>query len=146
MADLLHILPSFPTSLYSHLLSSLEKHLITTTDLITVDAVEIAKRARLPALDVRNLANAIVAALKVDLSAQILNDGLGAERSHETDKRAVLIRNGRELVENWSMISTLDEQLDVALGGGIPAGYITEVTGERYMFSSLYVLSKYMDS
>ncbi|KAI9792330.1 MAG: hypothetical protein M1816_002555 [Peltula sp. TS41687] len=131
MADLLHILPSFPTNLFTHLLPSLEKNLITTTDLITVDAVEIAKRARLPALDVRNLANAIVAALKVDLGVQKVDHGSGVEkRSNEIDQRTVLKRNGKQLVENWSMISILDERLDAVLGGGIPAGYITEITGE----------------
>jgi DNA repair protein RAD57 len=31
----------------------------------------------------------------------------------------------------WSAISTLDDAMDMALGGGIPTGYVTEVTGER---------------
>jgi DNA repair protein RAD57 len=31
----------------------------------------------------------------------------------------------------WRWISTLDEELDAALGGGIPPGYLVEITGER---------------
>jgi DNA repair protein RAD57 len=31
----------------------------------------------------------------------------------------------------WNCISTLDEKLDAALGGGIPPGYLVEITGER---------------
>lgn len=41
----------------------------------------------------------------------------------------------QDLVPNkqpsWKCISVLDDDLDVALGGGFPAGYMTEVTGER---------------
>ena len=131
MADLLHILPSFPTSSHSHLLPSLEKCLITTTDLITIDAIEIAKRAHLPVHDVRGLANAITTALKVDLSIEDQNVEIGDEGLKNRTDGVKLRRSGTELVERWSTISTLDERLDAALGGGIPTGYITEITGER---------------
>lgn len=132
MADLLHILPSFPTGSYTHLLPSLERHFITTTDLITVDAIELAKRAQLPVPDVRNLANAVVAALKVDLGTQDQDDVCRRAEATSPDRQGVLLRrNGRELVESWSVISLLDEQLDAGLGGGIPTGYVTEITGER---------------
>lgn len=40
---------------------------------------------------------------------------------------------GRRLdLSRWSTISTLDPALDELLGGGIPTGYLTEITGERY--------------
>lgn len=32
-------------------------------------------------------------------------------------------------------MSTLDDKLDVALHGGIHSGYLTEITGERYVQS-----------
>lgn len=35
-------------------------------------------------------------------------------------------------LDRWNTISTLDPKLDAAFGGGIPAGYVTEVVGERY--------------
>lgn len=41
----------------------------------------------------------------------------------------------------WEAISTLDDDMDRALGGGIPAGYITEVTGERYASFTLLPFS-----
>jgi len=135
MTDLLHIVPSFPTKSYTHLLPSLEKNLVTTTDLLTVDALEIAKRAQLPLLDVRRLAKHVVRTLQGELGlSEVLGDdeggyGAGVE---ETREPRTLRRSGREIVERWKTISTLDEGLDAALGGGIPTGYITEITGERY--------------
>ena len=34
-------------------------------------------------------------------------------------------------LSRWSVISTLDPAMDALLDGGIPTGYVTEVTGER---------------
>ncbi|KAI9699393.1 MAG: hypothetical protein M1836_003004 [Candelina mexicana] len=133
MTDLLHILP---TSSYTHLLPSLEKNLITTVDLLTLDALEIAKRAQLPPLDVRRLINAVIAALHGELGLSIeAGDGTANDDGRPSiqkpfNKKARLNKTGSELVEEWQTISTLDEQLDAALGGGIPTGYITEITGE----------------
>ena len=55
MTDLLTTLPSFPTAQYTHLIPSLEKNFVTTTDLLTLDGLEVAKRAHLPLLDVKGL-------------------------------------------------------------------------------------------
>ncbi len=140
MTDLLHTLPTFPTSSYTHLLPSLEKNLITTTDLLTLDALEIAKRAQLPVLDVRRLATAVVAALHGELGCGLSN-GAGVGDGHKDGRQNVQKdtkdinrwkKTGAEVVNQWRTISTLDDQLDAALGGGIPTGYITEITGERY--------------
>lgn len=133
MTDLLHTLPDFPTKSYTHLLPSLEKHLITTTDLLTLDALEIAKRAQLPVLDLRRLANHVIAALQADLGLreEISTENEPASLS-ESKKKDSLRKSGRDIVDQWSTISTLDDDLDAALGGGIPTGYITEITGERY--------------
>ena len=129
MTDLLLTIPDFPTSAYTHLLPSLEKHLITTTDLLTLDALEISKRAQLPILDVRRLADHVVAVLQAQLGVKGGDeDGrVGGSRS-----AGGLRRSGVDVVGKWSTISTLDEVLDKTLGGGIPTGYITEIVGERY--------------
>lgn len=132
MTDLLHTLPNFPTKHYTHLIPSLEKSLITTTDLLTLDPLEVAKRAHLPLLDVRGLANHVLASLQSQLG---VIDGAEALRKHEEspnlEDASSLKASGRTISKRWSAISTLDPLLDAALGGGIPTTYITEVTGER---------------
>ena len=144
MTDLLHTIPDFPTRLYTHLLPSLEKNLVTTTDLLTLDALEIAKRAQLPLLDVRRLANHVVVILQGQLG---LKNEYAHKFEHVGEERAdfgSLKSNGKEAGVQWSTISTLDPALDAAIGGGLPAGYITEITGERYphlLFPSLYNLN-----
>jgi DNA repair protein RAD57 len=138
MTDLLTILPSFPTAPYTHLLPSLEKNLITTSDLLTLDAIEIAKRAQLPILDVKRLAKHVLDALHNDLELEGGDDGDDSrdepgeqEKDEARDRR--LKKTGTDIEGRWSTISLLDDTLDNALGGGIPTGYITEVTGERYL-------------
>lgn len=133
MTDLLHTLPDFPTKSYTHLVPSLEKHHITTTDLITLDTLEIAKRAQLPLLDVRRLANHVVATLQGELGLR--NDSSSnAGGEEQTIKYGFLKKDGKDLVNQRPTISTLSPALDSALAGGIPTGYITEITGERYLF------------
>lgn len=131
MTDLLHIIPDFPTKLYTHLLPSLEKHLITTTDLLTLDALEVAKRAQLPLLDVRRLVNHVAAILQGQLGLKTDSapsyQGIGEGQAN----CASLRKTGKQATTQSSPISTLDPTLDAALGGGIPTGHITEITGER---------------
>ena len=123
MTDLIAVLPGFPTHHYVRLLPSLEKNLITTADLVTLDVAEIAKRAQLPLLDLKRLCNAVLEALHASLGVQ--------DASIEAPGTASLRKTGKEIVSSWNTISTLDDELDLTLGGGIPTGYITEVTGER---------------
>lgn len=126
MTDLTAVLPGFPTQQYVRLLPSLEKNLITTADLLTHDCLEIAKRAQLPVPDVRRLSAAVLQALQGDLGIT------GADESQNGDNGTpALKKSGKSILETWNTISTLDDDLDRALGGGVPAGYITEVTGER---------------
>ena len=121
MTDVTAVLPGFPIEQYVRLLPSLEKNFITTADLITLDVTEIAKRAQLPLLDLKRLCNAVLTALHSSLGVDELQyQGKGSLR-----------RSGKDVVNSWNTISTLDTELDLALGGGIPTGYITEVTGER---------------
>jgi DNA repair protein RAD57 len=123
MTDLLLVLPDFDTRPFTHLLPSLDRALVSTNDLLTLDPADVAKRAQLPAGDLRKLVDAIVGALHRHL-------GLGGEeaRSHRfpsASGHAGASNSGR------ASISTLDEKLDAALGGGLPPGYLVEVTGER---------------
>ncbi len=134
MTDLLHVLPDFPTKSFTHLIPSLEKHLVTTSDLLTLDALEVAKKAQLPLLDVRRLANHVIASLHAKLG---LNKSGSATtqsdvRTAETEGKVSLSHSRKILTEPWVYISTLDPTLDATLGGGIPPGYLTEIVGERY--------------
>ncbi len=122
MTDLTTVLPGFPTHQYVRLLPSLEKNLVTTADLLTLDCVEIAKRAQLPLLDIKRLCNAVLEALQ---------GTLGISEGDEVQQSSLLRKTGKDVLNSWSTISTLDGDLDRALEGGIPTGCITEVTGER---------------
>ena len=132
--------PNLPAYTPHHLLlSSLEKTHITTADLLTLEPGEIARRAQLPAThaqvnDIRRLVEYVRNALGKDL-------GLAGGEGGGGGGRGELKQSGRDLVANqrWRMISTLDKSLDEALGGGIPTGYITEVTGERCVWTFSFV-------
>lgn len=136
MTDLLSTLPDFPIKSYTHLIPSLEKNLISTTDLLTLDALEIAKRAQLPILDLRKLANHVTEALHEDLGFQdVGSDSSGnpaVRSSDQIDQAKRCKSSGREITGQWQTISTLDDAFDNALGGGVPVGYVTEITGERF--------------
>lgn len=118
MTDLLHVLPDFKTAKYSHLIPSLDKAHITTSDLLTLDAADVAQRAQLPPAEVAKLAEAVLQALQLDI---------GVPTSEESNAT----RQEPSGLSEWQTISTLDDKLDLALGGGIPTGYMTEITGER---------------
>jgi DNA repair protein RAD57 len=134
MTDLIQVLADFHTAQFSHLLPSLDKALITTNDLLTLDAIDIAKRAQLPPVEVAKLADAILRALHKDLDVQDSNSGK-VDGNDEVDK---------EIVPNqWRTISTLDSTLDATLGGGIPTGYVTEITGERYAAGTMVNLEQH---
>ena len=132
MTDLLTTIPDFPTKSYTHLLPSLEKHLVTTTDLLTLDALELAKRAHLPLLDVRRLANHVLAILQSRLGLNTENAPLYPNAGQHPPEYGSLRKTGKEATTRLNFISTLDPCIDAALGGGIPTGYITELTGERH--------------
>ena len=122
--DLLQVLPDFDTKPYSHILPSLDKALITTNDLVTLDAADLAKRAQVPPSDLKKLAEVILFALHRQL-------GFGNEEAHGNGTLSST-DVWKNTASEWNAISTLDDGLDAALGGGIPTGYLIEVTGERY--------------
>ena len=136
MTDLLDVLPTFPTAQYTHLLPSLERNFVTTSDLLTLDGIELAKRAQLPLLDVKRLIVHVLASLHAELGVK---DAGNADKKFEG-----LLREGEEgwgklrtggeklLARTWRTTSLGDEALDGILNGGIPTGYLTEIVGERY--------------
>ncbi|KAI2473423.1 DNA repair protein RAD57 [Annulohypoxylon bovei var. microspora] len=147
MTDLSRILPDFPTARYANLLPTIEKHGLSTADLLTLQVPDIGKRTQLPLLDIKRLCAAVLEALHVDLGVSNKqqrqpggNDGgNGAEK--ETSP-GVLRRTGTELLaEPTQYISTLDPALDLALGGGVPAGYVTEITGESGAGKTQFLLT-----
>ncbi|KAF2736879.1 DNA repair protein-like protein RAD57 [Polyplosphaeria fusca] len=117
MTDLLQVLPDFDTKPYTHLLPSLDRALITVNDLVTLESADVAKRAQLPAGDLRRLVDAVIGSLHQHL-------GFGGV---EFGASSFLSASGKPAS---GRISTLDEKLDEALGGGLPPDYLVEVTGE----------------
>ncbi|KAK5122770.1 hypothetical protein LTR85_003685 [Meristemomyces frigidus] len=124
MTNLLLVLPDFDIKPYTHILPSLEKALISTADLLTLDAPDIAKRAQVPPGEARKLANALLDGLH---GFDNCDEGPGRQGG-QIDVREV--GNGQALVERWRAISTLDDGLDAKLKGGIGVGCVTEVVGE----------------
>lgn len=152
MTDLSVVLPNFPTDKYARLLLILEKNQITTADLLTLDSVDLAKKARpLTIGDAKSLSNAVQEALQKSLGVSENNEETssslkkGSQNPYITvdnEKQEISLRKtGVQLVESWSTISTLSKDLDVALGGGIPTGYITEVTGESGAGKTQFLLT-----
>ncbi|KAK3297606.1 P-loop containing nucleoside triphosphate hydrolase protein [Chaetomium fimeti] len=117
MTDLLRVLPHFPVGQFARLIPALEKHAISTSDLLTLEAADIGKRTHLPLLDVKRLCDA------------------------QHPPTSELRKTVASLSAQWQTISTLDPDLDRALGGGIPAGYVTEVTGESGAGKTQFLLS-----
>lgn len=149
--DLLSVLPDFATKPYAHILPPLERGKITTVDLITLDTLEIAKRAHVPPADVRRLAARIVDALHADLGFENSTATADTESisSNTTTTTATPPTPNRTLgpgttaldVTRWNTVSTLDPALDALLGGGLPAGYVTEITGESGSGKTQFLLS-----
>ncbi|KAJ5181677.1 hypothetical protein N7449_011824 [Penicillium cf. viridicatum] len=132
--DLLLVLPGFVTKPFAHILPPLERAKVTTVDVITLDSLEIAKRARVPPADVRRLSSSIVEALHTDVGFEKpqtnteTSDGLSSSINPNVASRTI---SSTKRASQWNTISTLDPAMDALLGGGIPTGYVTEVTGER---------------
>ncbi|KAM0330653.1 hypothetical protein ACHAQA_003604 [Verticillium albo-atrum] len=131
MTDLFRVLPHFPDGQFANLIQVLDRHGVTTADLLTLDIADIGKRTQLPLLDVSRLSNAVVAALHRDLGV--------SRRPAETP--SILRHTLAELSNQPSAISTLDDDLDRALGGGVPTGYVTEITGESGVGKTQFLLS-----
>lgn len=131
MTDLLQALPDFDVGKFSHLLPSLDRHHVTLSDLLTLDAVDIAKRAQVPPGEVRKLADAALGQLHAQLGIRKGPEGDKSENENENNI----------IHQQWETISTLDQGLDNALGGGIPTRYLTEIVGESGAGKTQFLLS-----
>ncbi|KAK4186074.1 P-loop containing nucleoside triphosphate hydrolase protein [Podospora australis] len=131
MTDILRVLPSFPVEKYARLISVVEAQGLTTTDLLTLNAAEVGKRTQLPLLDIKRLSAAILDALHADLGVALPKQPQPPQQPPQPSSNDSPLRNTLpSLTPKCSKISTLDPLLDSVLGGGIPAGYLTEITGE----------------
>ncbi|KUI60636.1 DNA repair protein rhp57 [Cytospora mali] len=150
MTDLLRVLPHFPTSQYASLIQTLEKHQVTTSELLTLEVADLGKRTQLPLLDLKRLCNAVLDALHSDLevsekgnneAATAAGGDNGTEEEEEEQQHETSRHSFSSLKSRWKSISTLDPGLDASLGGGIPTGYITELTGESGAGKTQFLLS-----
>ncbi|GAW23656.1 hypothetical protein ANO14919_132300 [Xylariales sp. No.14919] len=150
MTDLSQVLPDFPVAQYARLLPVIEKNKLTVTDLLTLEVPEIGKRTQLPLLDIKRLCKAVLAALHADLGVGGADEGDEKGKQEQNESRpkhsgtseVSLRQSGTELLARpWHAISTLDASLDAALDGGIPAGYITEITGESGAGKTQFLLT-----
>lgn len=133
MSDLTDVLPNFDAHSFSHLLHSLQKNEVTVAELISLDPTEIARRCPLPLLDVRRLANTIIEHLQRDPKMISTQPDASEKPFASTTKNGLEIETEQAAIaEGLRFISTGDTDIDELLGGGLPAGYITEVVGERY--------------
>lgn len=143
--NLYTVLPDFPINDFSNILPSLERHHISVSDLLTVDAADIAKRAQIPTREATRLTVAVLKELHAEYgfddgsndavaydgnNVMKHNGNTGDEGKSVGDRKATLCQTGHDLVSRWQTVSTLDPTLDQALHGGIPLGYLTEITGE----------------
>lgn len=127
MTDLLRIIPSFPTGQFSKILNAVEQHSISTTDLLALHPADIAKQTHVPLLDLKRFIAAVQASLSDDVSV----DANFISYNGDSEEHAA----------KANVISTLDDDLDAALGGGIPVGCISEFAGESGAAKTQFLLS-----
>lgn len=123
----LTVLPEFDISNHTHILPSLERAQISTADLLTLDALDVAKRAHVPPGEVKKLADALIDALHADTISTTV---FPRENGEQNGSQSGNMRN-LSSIKQRAMISTLDDDLDTVLGGGIARGHLTEIVGER---------------
>lgn len=134
MSDLSFILPNFPLTPHDqNIVLNLEKLNITISDLLTLDQLDVSKRAVISILDLRRFTKEVIEALHSSL--QPLNAEFGAKVAIKTEAEGGSLRLGLTGFEAWKSqlyLSTGDSELDRTLNGGIMTGGLTEIVGERY--------------
>ncbi|KAH9845571.1 DNA repair protein rhp57 [Teratosphaeria destructans] len=134
MTSLLTVLPDFDIKPFTHILPSLEKASISTADLLTLDAVDVAKRAQVPPGEVKKLASALASGLHGCLDGGSSGAGTG-------QSSFVAFQHGYDLIKRWQSISTLDHDFDASLGGGIASEHVTEFVGESAAGKTQFLLT-----
>ena len=97
----------------SRILQALDNANLHTVDLLTLDPFEIHRRTQISIIDVQLLVKDVIATL-----------------SQSVEKN---VKNALEREGECGFLTTGDGRIDRLLGGGIPTGVLTEVTGERYL-------------
>ena len=97
----------------TQVLQALDNAGLQVVDLLTLDVFEIHRRTQLSVIDVQNLVKDVIAALTGTIETECT-------------------KTAEEISQESAFLTTGDEKVDELLGGGIPAGALTEVTGERY--------------
>ncbi|KAI6901336.1 hypothetical protein KC318_g4673, partial [Hortaea werneckii] len=136
MTNLLTVLPDLDIRPFTHILPSLEKALVSTADLLTLEPVDIAKRAQVPPREVEKLANTLVDGLHGGSG-----DDANREGSDDVDAGIGQGVDGEGLLSYAQAISTLDDDLDQRLNGGIAVGAVTELVGESAAGKTQFLLT-----
>lgn len=139
--NLYTVLPDFPINDFSNIFPALERSHVSVSDLLTLEAPDIAKRAQIPVREVTRLTNAVLTALHAQYGYIDGANEPGARDVCKTKAVPTLARPGQELVSQWQSISTLDPTLDDALAGGLPLSYLTEITGESGAGKTQFLLT-----
>ena len=133
MSDLLSVLPDFLLTPQTHkIVLSLEKHDLTTSDLLTLEQLVISKRTSISLLDLRRFIKEVAKALHSSIGSAY-DTSERVNRTTEVGYGGVLL--GMTAFDVWKSqiyISTGDSEFDKALNGGIMTGGLTEIVGERY--------------
>ncbi|KAK3186102.1 DNA repair protein rhp57 [Lecanicillium sp. MT-2017a] len=153
MTDLLRILPSFPTGPFASLLPAIEKQSVSTTDLLTQHPADLAKQTHTPLLDLKRFIAAVQASLADDLAPERPLATPAKPETPDANIETTTDSQPEPAVEEpsavaappppalASSISTLDHDLDAALGGGVPVGCITEFAGESGAGKTQFLLA-----
>ncbi|RMY73354.1 hypothetical protein D0863_03907 [Hortaea werneckii] len=136
MTNLLTVLPDLDIRPFTHILPSLEKALVSTADLLTLEPADIAKRAQVPPREVEKLATTLVDGLHGGSDVNASGEG-----SDGAEAGAGYAIDGKGLVNGAQAISTLDDDLDQQLNGGIAVGTVTEFVGESAAGKTQFLLT-----
>ncbi|KAJ6091647.1 hypothetical protein N7467_003616 [Penicillium canescens] len=98
-----------------------------------------------PPADIRRLCDRVIEALHADIglkdSEPIIEDSDEEPDSSIHPASLTLGPATNRTTSEWNTISTLDPAMDDLLGGGIPTGYIVEVTGESGSGKTQFLMS-----
>ncbi|KAI6838096.1 P-loop containing nucleoside triphosphate hydrolase protein [Hortaea werneckii] len=136
MTNLLTVLPDLDIRPFTHILPSLEKALVSAADLLTLEPADIAKRAQVPPREVEKLATTLVDGLHGGSGDNATREGSDAGHAG-----AGIAIDGEGLANDAQAVSTLDDDFDRLLNGGIAVGAVTEFVGESAAGKTQFLLT-----